>query len=80
MLRFRVKELMAEKEFQEDRRITLVEVAESCGINRMTLSKIAGQKGYSTVTDNIDKLCAYFGCEVGELIVYVPTTDEDHKD
>ncbi|WP_432803932.1 helix-turn-helix domain-containing protein [Chitinibacter mangrovi] len=57
----------------------MVEVAESCGINRMTLSKIAGQKDCSTVTDHIDKLCAYFGCEVGDLPVYVPT-DEEHKD
>ncbi|GAC14504.1 hypothetical protein GLIP_1876 [Aliiglaciecola lipolytica E3] len=37
----------------------------------MTLSKIANKKGYSTVTDNIDKLCAYFGCKVNDLVEYV---------
>lgn len=38
----------------------------------MTLSKIAGQRGYSTVTDNLDRLCRYFGCEISELVVYIP--------
>lgn len=72
MIRFWIKELIAEKEFQENRRITLSEVAEACGINRMTLSKIASQKGYSTVTDNIDKLCKYFGCPIEKLVTYHP--------
>lgn len=72
MIRFRVKELMAEKEFKEGRRITIAEVAEACGINRMTLSKIAGQRGYSTVTDNLDRLCRYFGCEISDLVMYIP--------
>ncbi|KMJ52778.1 hypothetical protein ACG97_11850 [Vogesella sp. EB] len=72
MIRFRVKELMAEKEFKEGRRITIAEVAEACGINRMTLSKIAGQRGYSTVTENLDRLCRYFGCKISDLAVYIP--------
>ncbi len=72
MIRFRIKELMAEKEFKEGRRITIAEVAEACGINRMTLSKIAGQRGYSTVTDNLDRLCGYFQCEISDLVVYIP--------
>ncbi|MEQ6291816.1 helix-turn-helix domain-containing protein [Vogesella sp. GCM10023246] len=82
MIRFRVKELMAEKEFKEGRRITIAEVAEACGINRMTLSKIAGQRGYSTVTDNLDRLCRYFSCEIGELVVYIPedVTTEDSSE
>lgn len=50
----------------------MVEVAEQCGINRMTLSKIAGQRGYSTVTDNLDRLCKYFDCRIEELVTFVP--------
>jgi putative transcriptional regulator len=79
MIRFRVKELMAEKEFRENRRITLAEVAEACGINRMTLSKIAGQRGYSTVTDNLDRLCKYFDCQISDLITYIPDLEEVGK-
>jgi putative transcriptional regulator len=63
MIRFRLKELIAEKEFRERRVITMTEVAAQTGINRMTLSKIANHPGYSTVTDNLDRLCDYFGVD-----------------
>lgn len=72
MLRFKIKELLAKKEFDEGRRITLSEVADTVGINRMTLSKIINQKGYSTVTDNLDKLCDYFSCRIEELVEHIP--------
>jgi DNA-binding Xre family transcriptional regulator len=49
-----------------------MEVAGATGINRMTLSRMLNQKGYNTVTDNLDRLCAYFGCQLGELAVYLP--------
>jgi len=76
VLRFKLKEMLAEKSFQEGRRITMVEVAEKTGISRITLSKMANQKGYSTVTDNLDKLCAYFGCALGEIAEYIPEETE----
>lgn len=72
MIRFRLNEMISEKSFQEGRRITIGEVAKETGINRMTLSKMINHKGYSTVTDNLDKLCAYFGCSLHELAEYVP--------
>lgn len=72
MLRFRLKELIADKEFREGRRITLDEIAKATGIHRTTLSKIANQKGYNTTTDNLDKLCAFFGCRVEQLIEHIP--------
>jgi putative transcriptional regulator len=62
---------MSEMQFKEGRRITLLEVAEKTGINRMTLSRMSNRKGYSTVTNNIDKLCAFFTCEVGEVMEVV---------
>ena len=72
MIRFRLKELIAERAFQERRVIPLTEVAASTDINRMTLSKIANHPGYSTVTDNIDRLCSYFGCRVEQLLEHIP--------
>ena len=41
------------------------------GINRSTLSKILNLKGYSTGTDVLDKLCAYFGRRIEDLVEYV---------
>lgn len=71
MLKFKFKQLLAEKEFNDGKSVTITDVAKATGINRMTLSKIANQKGYSTVTGNVDKLCTYFECEVSDLIEYV---------
>jgi len=71
MIRFRLKELIAEKEFQEDRRITLEEVSRETGIHRTTLSKIANQKGYVTNTDVLDRLCLYFSVETGSIAQHI---------
>lgn len=79
MIRFRLKELMADKGYKERRVVTITEVASATGINRMTLSKIANHPGYSTVTDNLDKLCSYFNCSIGQLAEHssqAPKTDE----
>ena len=53
---------------RDARRVTLQEVAEATGINRSTLSKILNQKGYSTGTDVLDRLCTCFGCSVADLL------------
>ncbi len=37
MIRFHLKKLIADKEFAEKRRITIAEISEETGINRMTL-------------------------------------------
>lgn len=76
MIRFRLKEVIADKEFELGRRITLSEIAAAAGIHRTTLSKIANQRGYNTTTDNIDKLCVYFDCPVEKLMGRVPDLDE----
>ncbi|WP_422732628.1 helix-turn-helix domain-containing protein [Microbulbifer magnicolonia] len=72
MLRFKIKERIADKEFAEGRRVTIGEVAEATGIHRMTISKMINQRGYNTGTENLDKLCAYFECRVEDLIQHMP--------
>ncbi|MFK5891782.1 MAG: helix-turn-helix transcriptional regulator [Pseudomonadota bacterium] len=79
MLRFKIKEMIAKKEFDEGRRITIAEVAEAAGIHRMTLSKLINQKGYNTGTDNIDQLCEYFQCGIEELVEYIPNKQSSEK-
>ena len=72
MLRFKIKEMIARREFEEGRRITIAEVAEGAGIHRVTLSKMINRRGFSTSTEHIDGLCRYFECKVDDLIEYVP--------
>lgn len=72
MIRFKLGEMIEKRQFAEGRRITINEIASASGLNRMTLSKILNQKGYGTGTETIDRLCAYFGCEVADLMEYLP--------
>ena len=72
MIRYRIQELIAEKQFREGRRVTLMELAEATGISRVTLSKMVNQRGYSTLTDHLDRLCRYFHCRLEQLAEYVP--------
>ncbi|THF65634.1 helix-turn-helix transcriptional regulator [Pseudothauera nasutitermitis] len=72
MLRFRLKELIADREFKEGRVITLLEIAESAGVHRITLSKLANKKGYNVTSDVLDRLCAYFNCRIEQLVEYIP--------
>jgi putative transcriptional regulator len=71
LIRFYLKERMADKGFQEKRRITLDEVSRETGISRNTLSRISSSIGYNTTTDILDRLCKYFGCTLADLAVYV---------
>ncbi len=71
MIRFKLAEMIEKRQFETGRRITVSEVAEATGLNRMTLSKILNQRGYSTATDTIDRLCKFFGCKVEDLVEFV---------
>ena len=70
-MRFRLGEMIEKKQFDEGRRISMSEIAQATGLNRMTLSKILNQKGYGTGTETIDKLCGYFCCKVEDLMEHV---------
>lgn len=71
MLRYKLKERIADKEFAERRRVTIQEVAEATGITRNTLSRMLHEHGASVRTENLDRLCAYFGCRIEEVVEYV---------
>lgn len=71
MLRFKLRERIADKEFAERRRIPIQEIAETTGITRNTLSKLINQHGVSVRSENLDRLCAYFSCRIEQLVEYV---------
>jgi putative transcriptional regulator len=71
MIRFRIRELMAEMAFQENRRISLEEISQKTGVNRTTLSKMINIRGYNTTVENLDRLCEFFGCPLSGLAEYV---------
>jgi putative transcriptional regulator len=79
MICIQIKELIKVKKELWGRKVTLSEVALATGISRMTLFRMANNKGYNTVTDHLDKLCAFFECEIHELISYIPDSIANQK-
>lgn len=71
-IKFKLKERIADKEFRERRTVALKEIAEQTGVHRVTLSKLANNKRYNVGIETVGKLCAYFGCSVGEVAEYIP--------
>ena len=64
--------MLSDRQFAEGRVVTITEMAAASGISRVTLSKMINQRGYVTGTDNLDKLCQYFGCTLDKLAEFVP--------
>lgn len=76
MLRFKLRERIADMEFKERRRVTIQEVAAATGLSRMTLSKLINEHGANIQTDALDRLCRYFGCGLDQLVEYVEDVSE----
>lgn len=72
MIRLRLPELLAELSFRQGRRVGLQEIADGTGIHRTTLSKMINVRGYNASLSNVDSLCRFFGCQVGDVALYVP--------
>ena len=75
VIRLRLTELLADESFRRGRRVEVLEVAQATGIHRTTLSKMINVRGYNATLSNIDALCRFFRCGVGDVATYVP--DED---
>ena len=71
MIRFLLKERIADKEFSKKRRIPMDEISKATGISRQTLSRMINTHGYNATTDNLDKLCEFFDCELKDIAVRV---------
>ena len=79
MLRYKLKERIAAREFAERRRIPIIEIANATGITRNTLSKMLNSFGVSVRSENLGRLCAYFGCRIEDLVEYVPDSAKEKK-
>jgi putative transcriptional regulator len=73
MIQFRLRELMAEKSRVSGQKVTYEDIRLATGISPNTLSRLAQPIPPKLIgVSVIDRLCKYFGCQVGDLLVYVP--------
>ncbi len=72
MVRYRLSELIAEKKFRDGKRVTLEQISKATGVHRATLSKLINQRSTNTTVEVLEKLCTYFGVQLGDLVELVP--------
>jgi len=60
------------KEAKEARRITYREVSGKTGVATSTISAFMNDKVSLFYAETIDRLCAFYGCEPGDIIIRVP--------
>lgn len=73
---FRLKALIEQKEAIERRKITYRDIASEAKVSTNTLTQMANQNMNQIGLVTLEKLCAYFNCQVGDLMTYVPTTEQ----
>ncbi len=78
MIRVLFNQMLDEKRFRERRRISLGDVCAETGLSRPTVSRLANVPGYVTSTETIEKLCRYFGCTPGDLLVLIDEVPDGH--
>ncbi len=66
MVRCHLSRLMGE------RKMKIIDVARETGLNRNTITLLYKEDAKRIDLDAIDKLCNLFGCEIGDLLEYVP--------
>ena len=77
MIQCRIRELMAIKGRREIRRITYDNILAEVGVSKNTLVRLANDRAAMIGISVINRLCAYFDIQPGELFVYVP--DESNE-
>ena len=53
-----------------ERKLKIADVSRDTGINRGTLTRLYYETTERYEVDVLDKLCRYFGCQLGELLEY----------
>jgi DNA-binding Xre family transcriptional regulator len=80
MLRFRLKERLAEKELREGQRTTLLKMGEDIGIGAEVLSSLGSpHRQVVTNTAYLEAICRYLGCTMDELVVFVPEVGQEES-
>lgn len=75
MIQCRLRELMAIKSRQDGRRVTYHQITQATGIFNSTLSRLANNRFDGIGMNVLDRLCVFFNCQPGDLLIQVP----DHR-
>jgi putative transcriptional regulator len=75
MIQCRLRELMAAMGRQARRKITYDVIKQDTGLAKSTLARLANDKAELIGKSTMDRLCAFFECQPGDLFIYVPASE-----
>jgi len=61
--------LAAQKAQREGRRVSLIRIATETRVSKYTIYALANNELSEFPKEVIEKLCNYFGCEIGDLLM-----------
>ena len=76
MIQSRLRELMAAQGRQMRRKVTYDLINRETGVSKNTLTRLANDRADLLAISTIDRLCAFFDCQPGDLLIYVPTPQQ----
>ncbi|PIX55563.1 MAG: XRE family transcriptional regulator [Zetaproteobacteria bacterium CG_4_10_14_3_um_filter_54_28] len=69
MIRCHLSRMMGEHKMK------VIDVARSTGLNRSTITRLYNETATRIDVETIDQLCNLFKCKVGDLIEFIPDSD-----
>lgn len=72
MIKSRLKLLIAQREIESSQKLTYERLADEIGLSRNTVGRLAENKTDRIDFLTLDKLCTYFGCTIGDILMYEP--------
>ena len=63
---------MAYSRVRQRRRITYEDIQAESGVNKNSIAKLTNDRSAMVGMSTIDRLCAYFECQPGDIFIYVP--------
>lgn len=73
MIQFRLKELIARHDRITGVKPTYRQLALATGLSTNTITRIARNDVSMVGLKTLDKLCEFFGCDLSDLIIRVPS-------
>ena len=71
MIQCRLRELMAAKGRMEGRRVNYANIVGDTGVSTTTLTRLANNRSDRVAISTIDRLCAFFKVQPGDLFIWV---------
>ncbi len=70
MIKVKLRQKIEEYKRESGERLTYSDIADQTGLSKATLEALGSRDDYNATLSTIDSLCAFFKCDVDQLLQY----------